>query len=85
MAKDMIHIEIEDQGMGIPEADQKHLFTRFFRASNAINIQGTGLGLNIVRSYIDLLKGKISFNSVEGQGTTFYVQIPTHYQAWRKS
>ncbi len=81
MAKDMIHIEIEDQGMGIPEADQKHLFTRFFRASNAINIQGTGLGLNIVRSYIDLLKGKISFNSVEGQGTTFYVQIPTHYQA----
>ena len=67
--------------MGIPEADQKHLFTRFFRASNAVNIQGTGLGLNIVRSYVDLLKGEISFNSVEGQGTTFYVQIPTQYQA----
>lgn len=79
--KDKILIEIQDQGMGIPEADQKHLFTRFFRASNAINIQGTGLGLNIVRSYIDLLKGKISFKSVEGQGTTFYVQIPTQYQA----
>lgn len=81
LAEDMIHIEIEDHGRGIPEADQKHLFTRFFRASNAINIQGTGLGLNIVRSYIDLLNGKINFNSVEGQGTTFYVQIPTHYQA----
>lgn len=81
LAEGIIHIEIEDQGMGIPEGDQKHLFTRFFRASNAINIQGTGLGLNIVRSYIDLLKGKISFNSVEGQGTTFNVQIPTHYQA----
>ncbi|MBX2872510.1 MAG: PAS domain S-box protein [Saprospiraceae bacterium] len=81
MDKDKIHIEIQDQGMGIPEADQKHLFTRFFRASNAINIQGTGLGLNIVRSYVDLLKGEISFNSVEGEGTTFYVQIPTQYQA----
>lgn len=81
IVKDKIQIEIQDQGMGIPEADQKHLFTRFFRASNAVNIQGTGLGLNIVRSYVDLLKGEISFNSVEGQGTTFYVQIPTQYQA----
>lgn len=81
IVKDNIQIEIQDQGMGIPEADQKHLFTRFFRASNAVNIQGTGLGLNIVRSYVDLLKGEISFNSVEGQGTTFYVQIPTQYQA----
>ncbi len=79
--KDKLHLEIQDHGMGIPEADQKHLFTRFFRASNSVNIQGTGLGLNIVRSYIDLLKGEISFKSVEGQGTTFYVEIPTQYQS----
>lgn len=80
LINDKIHIEIQDEGMGIPEADQKHLFTRFFRASNAINIQGTGLGLNIVRSYVDLLSGKIDFTSVEGQGTTFFIEIPIHYQ-----
>jgi len=75
-----IQIEIQDEGMGIPEADQKHLFTRFFRASNAINIQGTGLGLNIVRSYVDLLSGSIDFTSIEGKGTTFFIEIPIHYK-----
>lgn len=73
-------IEIQDEGMGIPEADQKYLFTRFFRASNAINIQGTGLGLNIVRSYVDLLNGRIDYTSIEGQGTTFFIEIPTQFQ-----
>lgn len=80
LAKAKLLIEIQDDGMGIPEVDQKHLFTRFFRASNAVNIQGTGLGLNIVRSYIDLLKGSIDYSSVEGQGTTFFIEIPTQFQ-----
>ena len=74
-----IMIDIIDQGMGIPMADQKHLFTRFFRASNAINIQGTGLGLNIVRSYVELLHGSIHFESEEGKGTQFHIKFPTHY------
>jgi len=69
-------IEIKDYGIGIPESDQKHLFTRFFRASNVTAIQGTGLGLTIIKRYLDLMGGEISFESKEGQGTTFIVAIP---------
>jgi PAS domain S-box-containing protein len=67
---------IRDQGIGIPTEDQRHMFDRFFRASNAGNIQGTGLGLNIVRRYVELLKGEISFSSEAGKGSTFTVWIP---------
>lgn len=69
-------ISITDRGMGIPRAEQKHLFERFFRASNAGNIQGTGLGLNIVKRYVELLHGEINFTSEEGKGTTFTVLLP---------
>ncbi len=71
-----IEIEVQDYGIGIPEADKKHMFDRFFRASNATLIKGTGLGLNIVKRYMDLLSGSISFKSTEGVGTCFYVSIP---------
>lgn len=72
-------IEIVDTGIGIPKAEQKNLFSRFFRANNATNIKGTGLGLNIVKSYLDLLKGNINFESTENIGTKFIVKIPiTH-------
>ena len=64
-------ISIKDEGIGIPKEDQERLFRRFFRASNAANIQGTGLGLNIVLKYLELLKGKITFESQEGKGSTF--------------
>ena len=67
---------IKDEGIGIPKDDHKHLFDRFFRASNAANIQGTGLGLNIVKRYVNLLNGTISFSSENGNGTTFVVGIP---------
>jgi two-component system sensor kinase FixL len=69
-------IEIIDNGMGIPVQEQKHLFTRFFRASNAMHVQGTGLGLHLVLHYLKLLNGKISFESEENKGTTFLVEIP---------
>ncbi|RMF01215.1 MAG: PAS domain-containing sensor histidine kinase [Bacteroidetes bacterium] len=69
-------LEIEDHGIGIPPEDQAHLFTRFFRASNALNIKGTGLGLNIVRRYVQMLGGDISFRSTLGQGSVFTVSIP---------
>lgn len=72
----MVKIEIEDQGMGIPEADQKHLFERFFRAHNVTNLQGTGLGLNIVKRYLDLMNGTITFTSKENHGTKFIVNLP---------
>jgi signal transduction histidine kinase len=69
-------IEVKDYGIGIPAAEQKNMFTRFFRANNVTNIQGTGLGLTIVKRYLDLMKGKIWFESKEGDGTTFFVEIP---------
>lgn len=69
-------LEIRDEGFGIPMNEQKHLFERFFRASNVSNIQGTGLGLNIVKRYVDLLEGKIAFTSEEGKGSTFTIIIP---------
>jgi signal transduction histidine kinase len=69
-------IEIKDEGMGIPDEDKKHLFERFFRAGNVLNIQGTGLGLHIVKRYLDLLEGTILFESIYGQGTTFIIEIP---------
>ena len=67
---------VRDEGIGIPEADQKHLFDRFFRASNAGNVQGTGLGLNIVKRYVELLGGTIAFISEYGKGSVFTVLIP---------
>jgi len=69
-------ISIRDEGVGIPEEDQKYLFERFFRASNVSNIQGTGLGLNIVKRYTELLNGSIHFSSEYGQGSTFTLTIP---------
>jgi PAS domain S-box-containing protein len=69
-------IEIKDRGMGISEEDKKHLFERFFRGYNATNIQGTGLGLNIVAKYVELLKGSIEFKSKLEEGTTFRIRLP---------
>ncbi len=71
-----LNISIRDEGIGIPAPEVKHLFERFFRASNATNIQGTGLGLNIVKRYVDLLGGTIDFTSEERKGSTFTVTIP---------
>lgn len=69
-------LEVHDQGIGIPLKDQQNMFERFFRAGNVINIEGTGLGLTIVKRYLDLMNGKINFVSEEGRGTTFYIEIP---------
>ena len=69
--------------MGIPKTDIKHIFERFFRASNASNIQGTGLGLNIVKRYVELLKGEIIFSSEEGKGSSFAIILPIEW-VWKK-
>ena len=71
-----IQVQIIDQGVGIPEDEHKHLFDLFFRARNATNIQGTGLGLPIVKKYIDLMQGEIAVKSQVEQGTTFTVTLP---------
>lgn len=69
-------LTIRDYGVGIPQEDHKHLFERFFRAGNVSNIQGTGLGLNIVKRYVELLNGTISFESEYKKGSTFTVSVP---------
>lgn len=76
--KNILHIAIEDKGVGIPENEQEYLFTKFFRAKNVINIQGTGLGLSIVKHYVKLLNGSITFNSKLGKGSTFKLLFPLH-------
>ena len=76
VTKNKLTIAVADNGIGIPADVQPHIFSRFFRARNAEVIQGTGLGLNIVRNYTDLLDGKISFVSTEGVGTTFTLELP---------
>jgi signal transduction histidine kinase len=76
LADHELNLSVQDQGIGIPEEEQIHLFSRFFRANNAGNIQGTGLGLNIVKKYVELLQGSITFTSEINKGSIFYVKIP---------
>jgi signal transduction histidine kinase len=76
-----LYIDVKDEGMGIPKAEQNHLFERFFRAKNVVNIQGTGLGLNIVKRYVELMQGEISFESKENAGTTFFVKLPANLES----
>jgi PAS domain S-box-containing protein len=76
--EDHISISISDAGIGISEKDLEHLFTSFFRGANATNIQGTGLGLHIVKRYLDLLGGHIMVHSKLEEGTTFTVTFPSN-------
>lgn len=76
-----ITLSVSDQGIGIPQDEQKYLFDRFFRAKNVTNIQGTGLGLNIVKKYVEALNGDIEFKSELNKGTEFKILIPTKQKA----
>lgn len=69
-------ISIKDNGIGIAEEDIPYLFDTFFRGKNASNIQGTGLGLPIIKRYLNLLQGNIEVQSALGEGTTFTVVLP---------
>jgi len=71
-------ISVNDQGFGIPKKEQKFIFNRYFRAENALLLQGTGIGLNIAKSHLENLGGNITFTSIEKKGSTFTVQIPTN-------
>lgn len=79
LSETTVIISVEDNGIGIPAADQKHLFERFFRSSNAGEIKGTGLGLSIVAHYVNLLKGSIKFESKENVGTKFYINLHRNF------
>jgi PAS domain S-box-containing protein len=73
---DNFTIEVKDKGIGIPAGQHKNIFNSFFRANNVENIQGTGLGLVIVKKFVEMHKGKISFTSTLGKGTSFKIKFP---------
>lgn len=72
---DELLLSVRDQGLGISQEDQEHLFERFFRGANVTNIQGTGLGLHIVGKYTELMNGYVTCNSVLDEGTEFIIRF----------
>ena len=72
--------KITDNGIGIPQKDQKNIFGRYFRAENALLMQGTGIGLNIVKDHLENLNGNITFTSIEHKGSTFIIELPNKAQ-----
>ena len=73
-----VRVIVKDAGIGIPREDQKHLFKRFYRASNAGSVQGTGLGLHIMKKYVDMLDGSINVKSELGKGTEVEIVFSPH-------
>ncbi|HRP54785.1 PAS domain-containing sensor histidine kinase [Agriterribacter sp.] len=78
-------LSIKDEGIGISEEDQKHLMERFFRATNATNVQGTGLGLHIISKYAELMNGTIQCTSVLQKGTTFIITFSKNDMHYEKN
>src|SRR5450432_1574185 len=73
----LTYVCVKDEGVGISDEDKEHLYSSFFRGKNVVNIQGTGLGLHIVKRYVDLLGGSIHLESELDKGTTVSFSIPT--------
>jgi PAS domain S-box-containing protein len=71
----IVKINIKDYGLGVPEEDSKNLFEPFYRASNALDISGTGLGTTVAKDYIELNNGKLIFNSELGKGSEFTIEF----------
>ncbi|MEA2042256.1 MAG: ATP-binding protein, partial [Bacteroidota bacterium] len=74
--KSAIKVVVKDNGIGIPESNISHIFSPFYRADNAEMIQGTGLGLPIVKESIEKLNGKIEIDSALNKGTEISVILP---------
>jgi signal transduction histidine kinase len=75
---DWVRVAVEDNGQGVPEAFREHLFQKFSQAdtSDTRRKRGTGLGLAIARELVERMQGRIGFESVVGQGATFYFELP---------
>ena len=71
-----IMISVRDRGVGIPKAELEQLFARFFRASTSAGIAGTGIGLNMVKTVVEMHGGRIDVASEKGEGTTFTLHLP---------
>jgi signal transduction histidine kinase len=82
---DVAVFQVQDEGIGIPEKDKVNLFQTFYRASNARRIQGTGLGLAMVKKCVDIHGGEISLESQQDNGTTVTVRLPLNYSGESKA
>lgn len=78
--QNMVQISVADNGIGIPDENRDKIFSKFYRASNAVQAsgEGSGLGLYVAKSYIEAWGGKIWFESTKGKGTTFYFTLPNN-------
>ncbi|MGJ1434054.1 ATP-binding protein [Sphingobacterium spiritivorum] len=76
-SKDKVVIVIKDNGIGIPEKELKHIYDPYFRASNTLNYSGYGIGLPLARNIIHMHNGQLRVSSVEGQGTTVTIELPS--------
>ncbi len=76
--RELLHLTVSDTGYGIPKNQQSKVFTKLFRADNAVELdtEGSGLGLYIVKSFVDFCQGGVTFTSKKNKGTVFYVDIP---------
>jgi signal transduction histidine kinase len=74
--EDSVHLAVVDEGIGIPESDQARLFERFFRAGNVGELQGTGLGLALVRQVVERHRGTVALTSAVGRGTSVEIVLP---------
>ncbi len=76
--EDEIVFSVSDTGIGIPKSEREKIFGKFFRASNALRwkTEGSGLGLAVVKNFVEEMGGRVSFESKEGKGTTFLVELP---------
>jgi two-component system OmpR family sensor kinase len=72
-----VAVVIEDRGIGISETDREHLFERYYRGCNTSGIVGSGVGLYLVKTIVDLHKGRIGVDSVEGAGSRFSLRLST--------
>ncbi|MCH7730628.1 PAS domain-containing protein [Patescibacteria group bacterium] len=81
-----INIRVADTGMGIPKKNRGRIFSKFFRAENAVKgeTEGSGLGLFVVKSYVERWGGKVNFESEEGKGTTFTISLPVNIEMAKK-
>jgi signal transduction histidine kinase len=77
-AQEVIHIQVQDNGYGITPEEQDRIFQKFFRSEEPQirEVPGTGLGLNITRSLVEMQGGKIWFESLPGKGSTFHFTVP---------
>ena len=84
--REAVFVRVTDTGIGIPKTEQSRVFERLHRASNARNLvpDGTGLGLYLLKTIVDRAGGSVTFESIEGKGTTFYVSLPTIWQGTKE-